>query len=106
LANAEDEPKHRATAMANFTSNSFNNDFLGVGVEYAFREIFMLRGGYRYERDITNRSTNTFYTGYSAGATVQHRIGDKGPKIGIDYSFRPTHTPSNGVHTFSLRFMR
>ncbi|MCD6064130.1 MAG: hypothetical protein K0R82_2041 [Flavipsychrobacter sp.] len=106
LKDPESGPKHRLTAMANFTSNSFNSDYIGGGFEYAFREIFMLRGGYRYENDITNRSTGTFYSGYSAGATVQHRIGEKGPKLGLDYSFRPTHTPANGVHTFSLRFMR
>lgn len=106
LKSEDDQPKHRATVMANFTSNSFNNDYLGGGFEYAFMETIMLRAAYRYERDITNRHTSTFYTGYSAGATVQHRIGDKGPKIALDYSYRPTHTPANGVHAFSLRFMR
>src|SRR5690606_24114142 len=38
LQNEEDLPKHRATLMANFTSNSFNNDYLGGGVEYAYQE--------------------------------------------------------------------
>jgi hypothetical protein len=117
LASEDSMPKHRLTAMGNFTSNSFNNDYLGVGVEYAFRETFMLRAGYRYEQDITNRNTSTFYSGYAAGATVQTKLGkDKidpetkevkvMPKVAIDYSFRPTLSPNNGVHTFSLRFMR
>lgn len=107
LQSAEDEPKHRMTVMGNFTSNSFNNDYLGGGFEYAFHETFMLRAAYRYEKDIMNRSTSTFYSGYSFGATVQHKLGgDKGPKLGLDYSYRPTVSPSNGVHTFSLRLMR
>lgn len=100
-------PKHRATVMANFTSNSFNSDYLGAGVEYAFKEMFMLRTGYRYESGINDaENSTTFYTGLAAGATIQHRIGDKGPMLAIDYAYRPTQRPNNGVHTFSLRFMR
>lgn len=100
------KPKHRLTGMANFTSNSFNNDFLGAGVEYSFKEMFMLRGAYRYERAIGTANSTTMYTGISAGATVQTRIGETGPTLAIDYSFRPTQRPSTGVHVFSLRFIR
>lgn len=111
---AEDEqsskefvPKHRATVMANFTSNSFNNDYLGIGLEYAFQEMFMVRGAFRYENDIfDNDASTTFYTGFSAGATVQKKISETGPVLALDYSFRPTYQPNNGVHVFSLRFMR
>lgn len=107
LKSEEDKPKHRATVLANFTSNSFQNDYLGAGVEYSFREMFMVRGAFRYEKDIFDKAnTATFYTGVSAGATVQQRIGDKGPMVALDYSYRPTARPNNGVHTFSLRFMR
>lgn len=107
LKNAEDKPKHRATVMASFTSNSFQNDYLGLGVEYGFREMFMVRGAFRYENDIMDsETTGTFYTGLACGATIQQRLGDKGPRMAIDYSFRPTSRPNNGVHAFSLRFMR
>jgi hypothetical protein len=103
LKSEEDKPKHRATVMGNFTSNSFQSDNLGGGLEYSFREIFMIRAAYRHE---TDRDNSTFYTGVAAGATLQHRLGDKGPRIALDYSFRPTQRPANGVHAFSLRFMR
>lgn len=107
LKSEEDKPKHRATVMANFTSNSFNSDFLGAGLEYSFKDMFMVRGGYRHEKNIGNSATSTtLYTGISAGATIQQRIGDKGPMLGIDYSYRPTQRPNNGVHTFTLRFVR
>jgi len=99
-------PKHRLTAMANFTSNSFNNDFLGLGFEYSFKEMFMLRGAYRYEKNIGTANSTTMYTGLSAGATVQTRIGETGPLLAIDYSFRPTQRPASGVHVFTLRFIR
>ena len=99
-------PKHRLTVMANFTSNSFNSDFFGAGMEYSFKEMFMLRAAYRYESGINDEFSNTFYTGVSAGATVQQQLGEDGPKLAIDYSYRPTQRPANGVHVFSLRFMR
>ncbi len=100
-------PKHRATVMANFTSNSFNNDYIGGAVEYAFKETIMLRGGYRHESKIGDQAlSTTFYTGLCAGATVMFKIGETGPKMALDYSFRSTRRPNNGVHTFSLRIMR
>lgn len=99
-------PKHRLTVMAAFTSNSFNSDFFGIGAEYSFNEMFMLRGAYRYESGITDTYSTTFYTGVSAGATVQKQLGDSGPTLALDYSYRPTQRPANGVHVFSLRFMR
>jgi hypothetical protein len=106
LAKEDDKPKHRLTVMAAFTSNSFNNDYIHGGLEYSFRDMIMLRGGYRYEKDIADDAlATTFYTGFSAGATVMTRLGSNGPRLGIDYSFRPTRRPDNGVHAVSLRFM-
>ncbi len=106
LAKEDDLPKHRLSVMLAFTSNSFNNDYIHGGLEYSFRDMVMIRGGYRYEKDISNDAlATTFYTGVSAGATVMTRLGSNGPKVGIDYSFRPTRRPDNGVHTVSLRFM-
>ena len=106
LKDADATPQHRATLMANFTSNSFNNDYLGAGIEYAYQETFMLRGGYRYEKSISSaEDRNTFYTGLAAGATIQKAIGENGPTLALDYSFRPTARPNNGVHVISLRLM-
>jgi hypothetical protein len=107
LQNADDKPKNRLTVMADFTSNSYENDYLGAGLEYCYNGMFMLRAGYRYENGITNPATSsTMYTGLAVGATVQTKLGAKGPKLAIDYSYRPTDHPANGVHMFSLRFMR
>lgn len=107
LKGEDDKPKHRLTVMANFTSNSFNNDYLGLGLEYCFFDMLMIRTGYRYEKDIFDvAKSTTMYQGFAAGATVQKRIGDKGPMLAVDYSYRPTVRPNNGVHMISLRFMR
>lgn len=103
LQNQDDKPKHRLTAMGSFQSNSYQNDYLGLGAEYSFREMFMLRAAYRYEKDINTDQSNTMFTGLSAGASVQYKVGDKGPRLAVDYAYRPTQKPNNGVHTFTLR---
>ncbi|MGC4058769.1 MAG: PorV/PorQ family protein [Chitinophagaceae bacterium] len=101
----EGKGDHRITAIGNFTSNSFNNDYLGIGAEYGFREMFMARAAFRYEKDIFDAlKTTTFYTGISMGASVAAPLNKKGSKLYIDYSFRPTQRPANGVHVFGLRF--
>ena len=103
----EYKPKHRGTIIANFTSNSFNNDYLGGALEYAFKETFMLRAGYRHESKIGDQAlSTTFYTGVCAGATIKFRVGETGPNLAIDYSFRSTRRPANGVHVITLRMMR
>ncbi len=95
---------HRLTAAANFTSNSFTRDQIAGGLEYAFREMFMIRGGFVYEDGITSDDDRTtVYTGPCAGVTVDVPMGKSGKKFGIDYAFRATN-PFNGVHTFGLRF--
>jgi len=107
LPTANSTPKHKLTIMGNFTSNSFINDYLGVGAEYTFKNMFALRAAYRYEDGIGNSATTTtMYVGLAAGATVQSRLGAGGPFVAFDYSFRPTQRPANGVHMFSLRFTR
>ncbi len=108
LKSKESTPMHRLTVLANFTSNSFNNDYLGAGLEYGFKQLFMLRAAYRYESGIGDATkSTTMYKGFAFGATVQSRIGgDKAPMLALDYSFRPTDRPANGVHMISLRFTR
>jgi hypothetical protein len=99
--------KHRLTGIFNFQSNSFNNDYIGLGAEYGFKDMIMLRAAYRYEKGIGNLETSTtMFSGLALGATAQKRFGDKGPLVALDYSFRPTQRPANGVHMFSIRFTR
>ena len=107
LPSKESMPKHKLTIMGNFTSNSYINDYLGVGAEYTFKNMFMLRAGYRYEKGIGDAATTlTMFTGFAAGASVQTKIGTDGPTLAFDYSFRPTQHPANGVHMLALRFTR
>ncbi len=99
--------QHRITGAGNFTSNSFSKDQLNFGVEYSFKDMLMLRGGYVLQfgkggQDIAGSAL----TGPTAGATVEVALGKKGAdkktKLGFDYSYRLTN-PFAGVHAIGIR---
>ena len=95
---------HRVTAAGNYTSNSFTKDNFLIGVEYAWKEILMIRGGMYTEQGIMGGDANrtTVFTGPSCGATVEVPLGEKKSTIALDYSYRFTN-PFGGVHTFGAR---
>lgn len=98
---------HRLTPMFSFISNSYFNDWIGLGAEYAYKEKFMLRAAYRYETNIFSKTDNaTVYTGLSVGASFQSKLSDneKAPEVAIDYAFKPTRF-AGGAHTVGLRLM-
>lgn len=95
---------HRLTVAGTFTSNSFTQDQIRVGAEYAFIEKFMIRAGYVYENSIQDEFlTRTAATGLSAGATVEVPLGQSGSTFGVDYSYRSTRSFS-GSHSIGVRF--
>lgn len=96
----------KTTIVANFTSNSFSRDEIGGGVEFSYKDMFMLRGGYRYELG-QNRSPEiqgALYNGLAAGVSFQVPTNKKKPdqKFGIDYSFRSTNV-YQGTHNLGVR---
>jgi hypothetical protein len=99
-------PKNRLTVVGNFTSNSFSQDQIGGGLEYAFNNMFMLRGGYKYEfGSFDNNSVEApVYSGVSAGVSIEVPLKKESQsKFGIDYAYRTTRL-WNGTHTLSLKF--
>ena len=95
---------HQLTLAGNFTSNSFTNDQYSAGLQYSFRKMFMLRGGFTYEDNLFNNDLRTtVYSGPSAGMTVEVPLGSSGKKFGNDYSYRSTK-PWDGIHSFGVRF--
>lgn len=96
----------RLTLAANFTSNSFRNDFFGGGLEFAFRERFMLRAGYKYEDgafEAQLQNGATALSGLAGGLTVEIPFKKGGDStFGLDYSYRTTHV-YDGVHSLGLR---
>ncbi|MFN7116674.1 MAG: PorV/PorQ family protein [Saprospiraceae bacterium] len=96
--------KNRLTVIGNFTANSFSRDEIGAGLEYSLNNLFMLRGGYRYELGLDNELEASVYKGLSAGVSVEAPLNkeNKKTRLGIDYSYRQTRV-WNGTHNFSVR---
>jgi hypothetical protein len=95
---------HKLTPNANFISNSFNRDQFIGGLEYNYKDMFFLRGGYLAEQkaDKSDIKTNAL-TGLHAGASLALPLGKSGSKFSVDYSYRATN-PFNGVHTIGVTF--
>ena len=91
---------HRLSTAANFTSNSFQNDQYCFGLEYSFKEIVMLRGGYVYQADLANE-VSTANLGPSAGFTVELPLSGS-TTFGVDYALRQTD-PFGLLHSIGVR---
>ena len=97
---------HMVTGAAAFTSHSFSRDQVELGVQYSFKELFQLRGGYSLDaqgaeadEDIDDTSA---LTGLAAGLSVQIPLGKSGKTFGLDYSYRASD-PFDGSHSFGAR---
>lgn len=95
----------RLTAVGNFTANSFSQDQLGGGLEFSLNDLFMVRGGYRYEFGSEDVETAPVYTGLCAGATIAAPLSktNKNSRMSIDYGYNQSRV-WNGTHTIGLRF--
>lgn len=95
---------NRLTASFNFVSNTFSRNIVSLGLEYSWKDIVMLRGGYNFERGAFDDILRTnALSGFAAGASFQLPLS-KGSKniIAVDYSFRSAYVFS-GTHSFGLR---
>jgi hypothetical protein len=97
------ESNQRITLMGNFTANSFGRDQLGAAVEYAFREQFIARVGYRSDIEQSELTEVPLYDGLSAGASlsVPFKKGDRSRTFSIDYAYRNTRI-FNGTHNIGI----
>jgi len=101
------DPNNKVILIGNFTSNAFSRDNIGGGIEYAFRDIFMVRGGYNAEVGVEAGSFQAPLTrGLAAGASAAVPLGgiDTGRRryLFIDYAYRPTRL-YDGNHNIALR---
>ena len=97
---------HLLSFSGAFISNSFTRDQFSFGLEYSYKNLFQLRGGYLYERDVNDKALRAVaYTGPSMGATVKIPLNkEEGSYIGLDYSYRTT-TNFSGIHTIGARII-
>ncbi|MBR9919882.1 MAG: PorV/PorQ family protein [Bacteroidetes bacterium] len=97
----------RFTLVGNFTSNAFSQDQLGGGAEFSFKDMLVLRGGYKYEFGSTldNGQEAPLYTGISAGVTLEVPFNKDNPesgRFGVDYAYRTTKL-FGGTHNIGVR---
>jgi len=90
-------------ALANFTSNAFARDDVGVGAEFSFRDLIVLRGAYKIALDQGEDFEDNLYTGLAGGISIDVPLKRADNRVvGIDYAYRATN-PFRGTHNFSLR---
>jgi hypothetical protein len=96
---------HRVTVAGTFISNSFTKDQFILGAEYAFKKMFHVRGGYLYEKDVTDDvKRETVFTGPSAGVSIDLPFGEeKKSAVAIDYGYRATN-PFSGCTQYRRSF--
>jgi hypothetical protein len=94
---------NRASIGANFTSNSFTKDQIGLGLEWAYKEMFMVRGAYVYEEGMWDESTRTtIFSGITFGASFEVPMNKTGSTFAIDYAYRHT-TFMGGISSIGAR---
>lgn len=95
---------HRITLAGNFTANSFTKDQYRLGLEYGFRNMFMLRAGYVLESTtwFDSNLRTTAYTGPTFGGSVVAPLGKNGSTFGLHYAYQMTERFS-GTHSIGVR---
>lgn len=100
----------RITVAGAFTSNAFSKDQFHLGLEYDFKNILLLRGGFLYENGVNPFQDDysvrtTVFTGPTGGLSLRIPLNkDTGSVFSIDYSYRDTD-PFQGVHTIGARII-
>ena len=104
---------NRITIAGNFVSNSFTNDQFIVGLEYGWKEMFLIRAGYTYENGIWSKEGIIYddgcmniNRGLSAGLSIDVPVSKKedAMRFALDYSYRDTYT-YGGTHSVGLRII-
>ncbi len=100
---------HKLTGSFNFNYNAFQSNVYGLGAEYSYKNMFMLRTGYNYigeEKafidDASNPSYNSPVYGLWTGFTFQMPVSKSGTSFALDYAYAPTRF-FNGMHTVGIK---
>ncbi len=100
----------RLTVAGNFISNSFTKDQYVLGLEYGWKEYFLLRAGYTYESGLLSGALDdecmNLNNGLSAGVSFQVPISKKedAPMFAVDYAYRTTYS-YGGTHSIGARLI-
>ena len=81
-----------------FLNSNFSDDEYNVGAEYAYQDLFFLRGGYNFSQKTRDQAKYIF--GGSFGAGIHYLVGSI--DVTFDYAFRAVDLFDNN-HIFSLK---
>ena len=84
--------------VGNYQNNNFSGDEYKLGAEYAYDDLFFIRGGYSYSPNV---ESNDYLYGLSAGLGVKYEIDDL--NIMVDYAFRDVQY-FDANHVFQISF--
>ena len=87
---------HRFTALLKFNNMNFGNDQYQIGGEYAFKEMFFLRGGFNK----IDGTQDNFVFGGTFGAGFAYNTGTF--TVAVDYAYMVTQV-FDGVNVLSVR---
>lgn len=71
-----------ASVLGNFRSNNNEAPHYGAGLEFGFKNLFFLRGGY----EMSGKADNSMFTGANFGAGLNLNLS--GTQISVDYAMR------------------
>jgi hypothetical protein len=102
LDRVKDLYDNRLTVGVGFTNHSFSANQTTLSLEYAYKDMLSVRGGFAYQEGIFTQDTRTSaFTGPFAGLSYDWNIDDENV-VSLDYSYRATN-PFSGVHSFGIR---
>jgi opacity protein-like surface antigen len=87
---------------AAFRNNNVTDDEMRLGLEYGFRNMFFVRGGYSTSIQGTSGPVSNINNGFTFGAGVNYSFAD-GMYFVLDYSFQQVKEFPNPNHTFSIK---
>ncbi|MDR3665631.1 MAG: PorV/PorQ family protein [Ignavibacteriaceae bacterium] len=93
---------NKLTVGAAFRNNNVTDDEIRLGLEYGFKNMFFLRGGYCSGIQNTSGPIANDNYGYTFGAGVNYGFAD-GMNFVLDYSFQQVREFPNPNHTFTIK---
>ena len=95
------DEQNSVTVSASFQNNNYTYDDYKVGLEYNFKDLLYVRGGYLYSPQSSDASPNIFQN-YTLGLGVNTKEFSS-LDLSVDYAYVPAkYFDANNV--FSLRF--
>ena len=87
---------------ATFRNNNVTDDEIRLGLEYGFRNMFFIRGGYCSSVQKASGPVSNINDGFTFGAGVNYSFAD-GMNFILDYSYQQVKEFPNPNHTFTIK---